>query len=130
MSGLLYFAQNRYVGGKELEDILITISMKITEPIAYVYEHNEDERLALAVLAVIERNLLDMRFYERWFEAIALVIKNVGFNVEVNGQSQNTKNFLRSIYFQLVFSTNPAQHIREVRQITLNAIQTIHRFLH
>jgi len=70
------------------------------------YLHGEDERLVTAVVSVLKRNLLTNDEVTRWVQDF------VPARLEDNYQLQNRKNFLRSLYFRLLY-TEPGNSVSE-----------------
>jgi len=86
-----------------LQRILDAIHVKAaTADTVYVAE--EDERLAYATLSLLSRELLSESEIEPWIKSFA-PIERVG---EWRNRHLNTKNFLRSLYFQAKY-----RHIAE-----------------
>lgn len=126
---LHYLAQSQQLGGQHLEQLAIGIASRMAAPVTHIYHHDEDERMALAVMAVAGRNLLDVHFWEEWLGSLAQPILEAGFNLERNAQVQNIKHFLRSLYFQLALTPSNAQSIREFRLAVLTTIKRTHRYV-
>lgn len=112
---LWVLAQNRFVTVGDLERIMNVIATRVTEPVAFVYLYDEDERLVRTVMGILQRDLLKIAFLATWLQRltqspgrIALsadfesgqALKIVGDTAETCAR-HNTKHFLRSLYFQL-----------------------------
>jgi len=96
--------RNKKTEDENHEFILQSIANKLLAPTDVIFTHDEDERLALAALEIIRRGEME-------FEAIVAILyqfeawkkHNISddFDPEVFAMHQNTKNFLRSWYFQV-----------------------------
>jgi hypothetical protein len=85
-----------------------------------VYIAEEDERLAYATLSLFSRELLNEREVEAWIKNFA-PIDRVG---EWHNRHLNTKNFLRSLYFQAKY-----RHVAEWIGAPIDeTLHTISRF--
>ena len=96
--------------------ILEAIQVKAST-IETIYTAEEDERLAYASLSLLGRDLLIEREIEPWIKSFA-PIERVG---EWRQRHLNTKNFLRSLYFQAKYR-HIAEWVRAPIDETLYAI--------
>lgn len=105
---LFVLASNRFMAREELEQIFNAISKKLTEPTEWVHQHNEDDRLAQAVLGAIQRKLLDDFFYKQWLnsflfsEGIKRPWKGSFENPHMHHAYFNSRNFLRSLQLNVI----------------------------
>ncbi|MBA4375417.1 MAG: hypothetical protein C0401_04490 [Anaerolinea sp.] len=93
---------------KDLELILHTIAQKLIAPVEQVMVHNEDERLAAVVIAVLQRELVPFRFFEEWLASFVSLPGGMNWMDTLtlptwNISRLNSKMFLRSLYFFFVF---------------------------
>jgi hypothetical protein len=102
-------AQHPVMTASDLERIMDALATKITAPVPHIYLYDEDERLARAVMGVLQRNLLTLPFLAHWLERVTRPAERVAWS---DGQEcaqskpetcarHNSKHFLRSVYFQL-----------------------------
>lgn len=99
---MLVLAKNRHIESANLYKMLYVISGKIIHTVNYIYIHNEDERLASAVIQVLRRDSISMEELKHW--AISFIDqdwKDANTNEEKNCAFQNARNLLRSIYLEL-----------------------------
>lgn len=97
---MLVLGRNRHVEADGLERILQGIARKLVSSTDWVYIHGEDERLANAVMAVIQRDLLTIGFWEEWFKSLTepeQSWKGAYENEEQAKAFHNVRNFLRSL---------------------------------
>jgi hypothetical protein len=126
---LLYLAQSKHLGGTHLQHILGTLAVKLSEPTPYLWQNDEDERLALTLMGTVERLLVPPTFYEVWLDRITQAFSEGGWSIERNPVRQNIRALLRSFYFQLVLTPKQTQLVRDVRGAVLGAINRIHRYV-
>lgn len=111
---LMVLAQNRHVSAQGLVQILQAIAKEITHPVNSVYLYDEDERLVNAVLAVLNRNLLDMEVLQPWLDSLAnppdqISWENWFMDDQVSRAYINTKGFVRSFYLRLEKAETPPE---------------------
>jgi len=107
---LWVLAQSRHTGARDLERILDAIAKRITMPVDHVYLYNEDQRLAYAAMAVLQRDLLDVPTLDMWLGRMARPGSDwqQAFLSPTSASAyHNTITFLHSLYFQLLLGINP-----------------------
>lgn len=109
---LMILAQSRYLGVVDLERILNAIADKVRKRVAHVYLYREDDRLAYAVRKALKRDLLEMPFLTAWLERLTELegLSNwleASFKETDVSASNNIREFVRSLYFQLKFAPEP-----------------------
>lgn len=107
---LFTLARNRYLGGADLERLLLAIQTKALDPLALPYLYDEDERLAQPVVAALRRGLLRVEFLMTWLDGLAhpsgLPAWNESFLVgDWVIARHNVKLLLRSLYGQLTLTS-------------------------
>jgi hypothetical protein len=101
-------AQSRHVDERTLEQMLAAIADRLLAPVNHVYLYDEDERLALAVLTILRRELLDLKALEAWLTRLAHPVGDMPWYRAADDRAKlsaftNAELFLRSLYFQLHF---------------------------
>jgi Protein of unknown function (DUF2785) len=133
---LMVLARNRHVGVRHLEQIVENIGGRMAEPVPHMYRALEDERMAYAVMVALQRELLTPEFLSAWLDRLAqrwsgsqwltLVLE-----AETTNAYQNTRQFLRSLYFQLLLGIRapswysdptPFEHSPSVRETLLDRL--------
>ena len=107
---LWVLAQSRHLAAPDLEIILDTIAKRIIAPVEHVYLYNEDQRLAFAAMAVLQRDLLDLPTLDKWLSRMLRPggdWQHVFLAPASTSAYHNTTTFLRSLYFQLLLGINP-----------------------
>lgn len=103
---LWVLASHRALGRTDLERVLATIAALVAPPVANVYLHNEEERLAHAALGVLHRDLVPHQALAAWVQGLASPDgRDLGFAALMvqpdTSRRHNTLSFLRALYFQV-----------------------------
>jgi hypothetical protein len=119
-------ATNRHMDIDDLTQILNALIDKLATITDYIYVHGEDERLTEVILSALKRELLTIDQWQHWLDRFEQAVieknKDKGFDLGVYGAKRNTKNFLRSVYLQLVMAKEPlplSQQFMPIILITL-----------
>jgi len=99
-------ASNRHLEAADLGRVLDAIAVLVAPPVAHIYLHNEDERLAHAALGVLHRDLAPPPAVATWLERLVRPDgRDLGFAALLSqpdvAMRHNTIAFLRGLYFQL-----------------------------
>ena len=97
---MLVLGRNRHVEAAGLERILQGIAKKLVGSTDWVYIHGEVERLANAVVAVMQRDILANEHWEGWLKSLTepeQSWKGAYENEEQAKAFHNVRNFLRSL---------------------------------
>lgn len=97
---MLVLGRNRHVEAAGLERMLQGIARKLVNSTDWVYIHGEDERLANAVMAILQRDLLSVDFLKAWLKSLTEPEKSWKGAYENEEQARafhNARNFLRSL---------------------------------
>ena len=124
---LMVLGKNRHVAQAELSRMLMGIAEKIVQPNHYVYIHREDERLASAVLEILQRDLLMNEEIEKWSNHFLQADKfshDGTYQEDIGHMYQNTRNLLRSVYLQLLGSEEFPQK-EKLQGLLLNRLQSL-----
>jgi len=95
----LVLGNNRFTDQSDHEKILQGIAAKLTHSTNWIYIHGEDDRLANAVMAIFERNLITMDFLKAWLNSFTEPEKpwHGAYMDEAQAKAfHNVRNFLRS----------------------------------
>lgn len=117
-------AQSKEMGAEDLLEILYAIGDKMNyEPTQYIFE--EDERMATAVVSILERQLLTDDKIIHWINDFVKAGKEKK-PLSNNFGPRNIKQFLRSVYFRI--------HSEDKYGMTLavlvNGLDEMNRFRH
>lgn len=105
---LAALARSPYVGRLELTVILDVIADRLLADTDAFWVSGEDDRLALATMQVLQRNILGLDVLEPWVARVAAAAQGRG-SAEVNPfrVAGNVQGYLRSLHLQLALG---AQH--------------------
>jgi len=100
----LVLGKNQHTTKDDLEKILEAISNKLVHSTNWVYIHGEDERLANATIAILERNLVTGEFLKAWLKSF--IEPDKPWKGAYTDEDQvkafhNVRNFLRSLWIAI-----------------------------
>jgi hypothetical protein len=105
-------ARGRHLDASRLEKILTAMAEKLTRPAEVVLTFEEDHRLVRAVVHVLLRNEVQAEFLHTWIEQLSRMPDGRGWGAALglhecdqaaNRARVNVRNFLRSLYFVLLW---------------------------
>ncbi len=120
------FAMSPRLEQPGLEQLLQAVATKIA-PSEHAYTHNESDRLARAVVAVIRRGQVPPEVLARWLEAVTtpqgMKSWDEAFSSEAGlARLHNTKQFLRALHTMLMQQKQPVPHQEQVLPLVLSAL--------
>ncbi|WP_336783780.1 DUF2785 domain-containing protein [Paenibacillus illinoisensis] len=116
-------AQSPYMDETALRELLDSLAVKITDSSA-VYIHDEDQRIAHAVVTIVRRKLLNRSDLAAWIDGLEQAcIDQTGERsyVEISRISMNVRVFLQTLY--LVIRKEEQDPFPMVRELVLNALE-------
>lgn len=84
----------------ELKEVLRLIRLKVCIS-SYQYAHQEDERIVIAILSILERNIIPLEEIVDFVESFKDLEKAGVYPDDIN-LTCNVKHFLRSLYFRVL----------------------------
>jgi len=105
-------ARSRHLDASRLEEILTAMAEKLTRPAEVVLTFEEDHRLVRAAVHVLLRNEVRSEFLHSWIEALSRMPDGEAWGAVLglhecdqagNRARVNVRNFLRSLYFALLW---------------------------
>ncbi|MGH3472797.1 MAG: DUF2785 domain-containing protein [Nocardioidaceae bacterium] len=103
-------AQSRHLDASQLGVLLDVIAERVTSSTSTVLVDGEDDRLALATLAALQRNLVETPTLDSWVESMAECLGRIGGAGEQPGPTaaaRNCSRFLRALYVHLSIGVSP-----------------------
>ncbi len=97
---MLVLGKNRFIEKNDLERILQGIADKLIHSTNWIYIHGEDDRLANAVVTILQRDLATIEFLTTWLKSFTEPEKSWNGAYMDEGQVKafyNVRNFLRSL---------------------------------
>lgn len=102
---LKFLARNPVIQPEDAKRILDTVADKVVMQTTYIYQHDEDERLAQVVMTILDLSLLTAYEIIEWLKHFkdwnATHTLQDDYNPIYHATYQNIKNFLRSLYIQM-----------------------------
>lgn len=102
---LKFIAYNPLLQDDDLERILTTVAARVIAPMQVPFCHDEEDRLAKVVMAVLARDMLTYYDLLDWLQQLNRWKKDrdpkAPFDPVYNAQFQNVKHFLHSLYMQM-----------------------------
>lgn len=96
-------------------EILKVIKRKLLNE-KYLFYQEEDERIACAIIRIIDSQLLSYKSIHMWIEELV----SEGERINNRLVRINLKNFIRSLYFRLIHSENHFDSINKIISIEKN----------
>lgn len=122
--------KSRLLEKSELEKILMAIANKLVHSDNWIYIHGEDDRLANAVTAILQRDLITMDFLTAWLKSLIEPENSWKGSYADEGQSKafhNTRNFLRSLLLSVKSSEDLPQK-EQVEAAVFDALTNLKPF--
>lgn len=117
---LKFLARNSKSDSGDHLRILNTIADRLMKPVAYVYTHDEDERLTQAVTDILKRRTLSETVIIGWLERIRNWKQEhgsgSGFDPLIHAPYMNLKNFARSVYLMLQMLAQQDEQFAPIEQ--------------
>jgi hypothetical protein len=109
---LAALAGSRHLGSDELRVLLDVVSDRVLAPTSYIWRHDEDDRLAYAVMQVLHRNAVPLDALEKWLSQLGDGIRPPQTRGHVHTEwpspsVRNTSAFLRALHLQLALGGDP-----------------------
>lgn len=102
---LKFIARSDMTTADDHRRILDAVAEKVTARRRMVFVHSEYERLSWVVLEIAKREILNRDDFAVWIQKLMDVkLHDTGKqNMEFHAMYQNTKHFLRAVYFMLLY---------------------------
>lgn len=124
----LVLGKNMHTGSREHNRILYAIGKKLLHSTDWIYMYGEDDRLSRAVLEILRRDTLSMAFVKKWL--VFFLQPYEGNRTEAWTKEEswyaffNVRNFLRSLYLQVITEDElPGQELHE--RMILETVQKL-----
>lgn len=102
---LKFMARNSVVRTEDARRIMDSVAEKVVMQTNHIFNHDEDERLAQVVMAILDLSLLTTLELEDWLKHFhnwkVTHDLNDDYNPTFHATYQNIKNFLRSLYIHM-----------------------------
>ncbi len=121
---LFVLIENNHTDAEQHIRILNGITKKLISTTDLVYTHGEDDRLSSAALAVFQRGTLKTDVLYDWILSFTSNWKGAWLDEKRTRAFFNTRNFTRSLYFQLITKDEFSQK-EELEKMMLETIQRL-----
>jgi hypothetical protein len=122
-----FMARSPHADPVRLAKMLNGIADKMKMPVDYVYIHSEDERMSMAILDIVKREMFSHEvvaaFVERLLKVHELGTEGGEFVVTVHAPYMNVKNLLRALYFRLAFAEPPIEGAYDLQTLAFEALK-------
>jgi hypothetical protein len=103
-------ARSPHVGRNELTVLLDVLGDRVLAPVDAPFAHGEPDRMALATLTVLRRNVLPLSIVEPWVARIASgAVRSTTGDADPFLPTVNAEAFLRAFHLQLAIAPNPPE---------------------
>ena len=129
---LAILARSPHLATPELTVLLDVIADRLLLPVDRLFSNGEPDRLALATVAVLHRNVVPLRVLEPWVARIAAVagIRSAYDDRDPYLVGGNAEAFLRALYLQLSLGARPPQLRSDLLLVVVDALKsTNHGYL-
>jgi hypothetical protein len=114
------------MGHLELTVLLDVVADRLLAPTAARFAHGEDDRLALATMRLLRRDLVPLDVLEPWVARLAVRARPVQ---EVDGQDPflvtgNVQAYLRALHLQLALAARPPACRSDLLLVVMDALRT------
>ncbi len=103
-------ARSEHLGRNELTVLLDVLGDRVLAPVDALFAHGEPDRMALATMTVLRRNIVPLSVVEPWVARIA-----AGARLPMGGEADpylaggNAEAFLRALHLQLALAPAPPE---------------------
>lgn len=108
---LRVLALSRHLHGGHLQVLLDVVAERVSAPMVAVFVDGEDDRLAAAVLTILQRDLIDAEHLDSWAaglgEALTRPPRCPDDERWPSSAARNTSNFLRALHVHLAIGVAP-----------------------
>ena len=121
--------KHRHLGAAELRTLLDAIAAKVTQPTGTTYQHDEDDRMSTAALAILKRAELGQPAARQWLDSLGDLIRRKPRASIIDSPADysaylNTKNFLRSLYVRMASEEDLPPAMKALQPAVLDVLKT------
>ena len=123
---LATLANSPHLATPELTVLLDVIADRVVLPVDRLFSAGEPDRLALATMNVLRRNVVPLRVLEPWIARLAAVAgtRSSYDNRDPYLVGGNAESFLRALYLQLSLGTRPPQMRSDLLLVVVDALKS------
>jgi hypothetical protein len=118
-------ARSVHLGRNELTVLLDVIGDRVLEPVDAPFSHGEPDRMALATMTVLRRNIVPLSVVEPWVARIAAGAQGLaGIDTDPFLATANAEAFLRALHLQLAIAPNPPEIRPDLLLAVMSALRS------
>ncbi len=118
-------ARSVHFGRNELTVLLDVIGDRVLEPVDAPYVHGEPDRMALAVMTVLRRNVVPLSVVEPWVARITEGAKHAhDGETDPFLAAANAEMFLRALHLQLAIAPGPPEIRPDLLLVVMAALRS------
>ena len=123
--GIAALARSPHLGAAELTVLLDVIADLLLQPSDVLFAHGEEDRLALATVAVLRRNAVPMTVLEPWINRLSDGARHATSDGGTDPflATGNAQSFLRALYLQLALGNRPPTARADVMLVLVGALR-------
>jgi uncharacterized protein DUF2785 len=115
----VHFARN------ELTVLMDVLGDRVLAPLDTVFAHGEPDRMALATMTVLRRNILPLSVVEPWVARIAAgAERGAGGEADPFLSTANAEAFLRALHLQLAIAPSPPEIRPDLLLVVMAALRS------
>ncbi|MBA2445243.1 MAG: DUF2785 domain-containing protein, partial [Nocardioidaceae bacterium] len=103
-------AQSRHLLAEHLGILLDVIAERLQSPTPRIWIDGEEDRLAAAVLTILQRNQVQQDYLDAWVETLGVALTRPHhreMGIEPSPEARNTSAFVRALYAHLAIGVHP-----------------------
>jgi hypothetical protein len=123
-------ARHRAMGRLELTVLLDVLGDRLLEPTTYRFLHGEDDRLALATMRILRRNVLGLDVLEPWVARLAAhASPSTGGDSDADPflVTGNVHGFLRALHLQMALAAEPPACRSDLLLVLIDQLKVVDR---
>jgi len=118
-------ARSPHFGRNELTVLLDVMGDRVLAPVEAPFGHGEPDRMALATMTVLRRNIVPLSVVEPWVARIAAGAERaVGGDVDPYLATANAEAFLRALHLQLALGPRPPELRPDLLLVMVQALKS------
>ena len=118
-------ARSPHVGRNELTVLLDVIGDRVLAPVDAPYAHGEPDRMALATMNVLRRNIVPLNVVEPWVARITSgAVHTYDGKTDPFLPTANAEAFLRALHLQLAIAPTPPEIRPDLLLVLMSALRS------
>ncbi|HET7387705.1 MAG TPA: DUF2785 domain-containing protein [Nocardioidaceae bacterium] len=123
-------AGSESIGRLELTVLLDVIADRLLVPTEHAFAHGEDDRLAMATMSILRRDMVDLAVLEPWLSRLVGAATPVPGGHPVDGPAdvvaRNVTAYLRALHLQVALAPNPPACRADLLLALIDRLRELH----